>query len=1416
MTYTFINVTGDNLKEIYSVKIGSTFYTEVGPYASTGDFAKSKSQTLDNFFTKIRSGDEISSLAILAPPIHRDGENAYFITNDQILTITGIDFFQITPIITGIIRNPERLNRTITILGEDLQGIEKIYFGPPELETFTEDFNFAPDGASVSDCLVVENAGSGFLSAVNFNNLTGTSNIPFYPYPRIDSLGTYTGVIGNNITILGKAFNHVTGVRFNEVLSENFTVNSNFSITAQIPSGKVQGRIHVSGYSGTYHTSSFDFEAIPLITGQYPLSGARGEPTRILGTGIIPEILFPEINEINEISNTGYYVQFRGLNATGLFYYDGNSSVTGLIPRSARRGLVNFIKPNSNFVPYYSNYFFIITGIQPIIESIDPYYVRNGFIIKGFEFDEINKVSLKHKDTNTIYDLISDARTGFSKSSELENEEGELPWLITVNGLKTGKFNIRNSSSYQQIPEGEYSVRFSDSDNMEYEYVSPTGDFYFVTNPEISGFSPQSGYFNSKINFFGTGLYSNCSLRFYTGNNIFRNLSNQGIQTFPDSKFKSGSFTLTRNNQSTYFPPDGLLKEYVTGYLAVWGGYNTTARGVNPGTGNATGIVPFTLLGPPYISGFDPKTARIGDTIKVSGYFKDIIDVSLIKPNSSTPHFTISNFNASDKNNGTFQITESVYRDSRGGGNILFNTLGGTVQSVDELIIKGFLPIASGFTPQPAYIGDTVTLTGANLEYVNFLQFSGTIDDTRDLSLSNTLSSDSFITGRPTGNQALISGSGHFLRFFSPSLVENNEFINLFTFDGEQVKSNTRFRNADDILFKISGYSGMIPVTGLAGDVFGISGSGFLNPTTFSLAFGVGEFGTDVFTASTDFVRVNDAFITGSIPKNINGTVFLSGKSGDSIQTAFVEPSLNLIPQISGVNKTVFIEDDVFVITGINNFYFSGNFFTGETLYRTGPQIKLAITGNRYGSSTGVVEYINYDISGFQYINGSLSLSGRLNSEFAGTGRLFLVDPNDSLSLGLPYNAVDINNINFINNPPEPGYYIYDSGNNFLSGYTKDYLSRNLSRSFNEKVTINEKQAILSGFYPPRGQLGSTLTLSGTSLRALTGIAIFSGSVISASSIPYDYECLYTYTLEDGVTFPYPLNYSKIKFDLPESFSESSGKLRLFSKNYATDSVEHFKFISAVAGGLSPTGGVGGDLISLIGDGFIGTEQVKFVNLDGEFATGVFSIVSDNLITVTVPNEGRLPAPQVASVFISQNIGDFFIGNFDVRQGSEKFYGNIQATGFISGTNFIGTGAGGRPTVNGSGVLLVGEATAGGGSGTIIITGGLDTTSASEILTGNGTQSLFSLRTGIFSGIKGSTIELRSSAVIVSIDGLIQDPVRHYSIIDPLGGSNFSGLQFVIAPVTGADIEVRRFGDTVVFDGGGNNNLAIIYALVLG
>jgi len=1383
---TLIKISGSNLDEIYTLRIGDFFYHLTEPFLSSGDFVSRFIDTDETTFTKLVGSDGKVEIVILAPGFHSPGDILTLVGNGAGINVSGINWTVPIPLVTGASPNPQHIGSLIDIYGASFYGVDRVFLGGSEFKTFNQ-----AGSKTLSDCLVPDDAESGILRVVR-RNVTGSGAFAFYPYPKITGLNQYTGIIGQNIEILGAAFNHVTGVRFNQTLA-SYTIDSNFKITAKIPSGNIQGPISVSGYTGTFSTTDFNFEAVPIITGQSPATGVTGQATSLLGTGIIPEILYSPYND------NRFLVRFNGVNATGLFHFV-SGSLTGLVPDRAKKGALSLIKSLEGG-DYVSSYNFKMSGSSFALISTLPETGSVSFFSKGPSLEDITGVILKNTRTDQRFIIPSGRKVGFEVFEISEQDgNGEFLYGLSVNGLTGTGFQIEGSPSSDKLTEGRYNIILSDSSNVSKEFSQKdVNTFYFATKPEISGFSPLSGVIGDFIRFYGTGLYDGSSIKIATTGQLnVLGTSFDGDSGYNSSVVKINGGTLLDHFSSDTSPP----VEFVTGFLTFKNRFSS-----EPATGNVYGMVPFKLIGPPYISGFTPTEASFDETVTISGL--GFINVSSLKMTNNGS--SIDSFNIIGTTGINFQVTRKMINSGAGGGRLVLIATGGTVISEKDLLLTYPASIGSGFSPQPAIVGTEVILTGKNLDSIVRLSFSGLNGLEKSVSISDSLGLGKFtIHHDPT----FFTGEYH-IKFISPTQVSGGNFVKLISASNDSSLTLTKFENKGGQLFDVSGVFesgdvGPTPTdladnfsfTGVSGDTFRISGSGF-SQSNVKVFFGTGYENGKLLAALQNVV--SDSFITGRMEAGLNERIFISGSRNGVFQVRELNPSI-LLPQINGLSKTVFIEGDSFKVTGINTLSLSGESpetgnLVGDPLLRArlNTNVRLAITGLRYGSSIPEVEFLNYNISGFELVGGNLNFSGQINAEFAGTGRAFLINISDIGSLG----------------PAVPYYMTHNSGNFFDSGFTKNYLNSKILSAFNTTVTINEKQATISGFSPKIGQLDSTVIVSGTSLRAITGVSLFSGSTESASSVPFGYECLF-YDVEK------PINFGRIKFTVPADFTQSSGRLRFRSKNYTTDTSNFFKILSESSSAIFPTGGVAGDVITLNGSTFSSTSRVDFVSLDNEIVSGQFTIVNDSQITVIIPVEGRLTAPQVASIKITNSDGSINLGNFDVRQGSEKFFGNIQATGFISGLNFLGSGLGGRPTVNGTGVLLVGEAAAGGGGG-IIISGGLDTNSASQIFTGDGVKVLFGLNSGIHTGINGSTDQIRAASVLVSLDGLLQDPVQHYTITTHLVGVAYSGLLFASAPVTGTEIEVRRFGDTVTLDftggGGGGGisaNQAIIYALVFG
>ena len=1430
---TLCRVSGEHLDEVYTLRIGNIFYNFIGPFKNSSDFINRYNGTDETNFTKVVGPDGRTEIIILSPPFHSAGESLYLIGNGAVTIVSNISWKSATPLVSGAIPNPQFIGSTINISGANFYGVNKIFLGNSEIKSFNQ-----VNSNLISDCVIPEDAESGIIKLVSRGSLTGSGAFAFFPYPKITGLNTYTGIVGQKIEILGAAFNHVTGVRFNKTLASNFTVNSNFKITATIPSGDIQGPISVSGYTGTFSTSTFNFQAIPVITGQVPGTGLTGSAVRFLGTGIIPELLYSPNND------NRFLVRFNGVNATGLFSFvsdsqsNFNGSLTGIVPKEARKGNFSIIK-NTDLEVYPSTFNFKLSGVSFDLLTISPKTGSSSFLSNGLFLEEITGLTLKNTRTSQEFIIPSGDIVGFKVSVVNQaNVDSEPLHSLIVKGLTGTGFVIKNTLTSGKLIEGLYNIILTNSSNVTKEFSQRNvNTFYFATKPELSGFSPLSGVIGDTIKVFGTGLYDGTLVRL----NRTGQSSSAAFFSNSNSDYSSSSFTINGSTLKDVFFPESLPPvEFVTGFFTFKNQYSNLSS-----TGNSSGVVPFKLIGPPYISGFTPTSASLNDTVVVSGL--GFINVNSL--NLSDTNIKITQFNVVGSTGINFQITDHLLSGSSIGNIIVFAT-GGSFTSSDTLSLTAPTPVISGFSPQPAVHTEVVVLTGTNLNYARRLDFSGTDGSPKSLFLDTGIALGKF-TLHLNEDPVL---QGYHLKFLSPFEVINNEFVTMFSTTNGSSISLVRFDNQIGQFFTISGHflsdnalagsAGLLDFhvfSGISGDVFGISGSGF-SSSSAKVLFGTEESG--LLLAPIQAV-VNDRLITGKMEGGLNEKIYLSGKKGTLSYVEQLRDSF-LFPQILGVSKTVFVEGDAFKITGLNTYSFFGSELVSGNLEsgifnssRLNTNVRLAITGCRYGSYTPEVEFLNYNISGFELSKGNLNFSGQINAEFAGTGRIFLINSLESLR-GI-----------YSTRNSTTSKLTYSGDTIFNGGSTKNHLDPKIISTFNGAVTINEKQAKISGFSPKFGQSESEVTVTGTSLRAVTGVSLFSGSTESTSSIPFYYESFF-YDVNK------PINFGQIKFTVPTDFTQLSGRLRFRSKNHTTDTDNFFKLMSASSPSISPSGGVAGDVITLNGSIFNSATNVDFVNLDNEIVSGKFTIVNDEQITVIVPVEGRLTAPQIVSIKITNSEGSVNLGDFEVRQGSEKFFGNIQATGFISGLNFLGTGLGGKPTVNGSGVLLVGEvfgniqatgfisglnflgtglggrptvngtgvllvgeATAGGG-GNITITGGLDTSSASQIFTGDGVKVLFGLNSGIHTGINGSTDQIRATSVLVSLDGLLQDPIQHYTITTHLVGVAYSGLLFASAPVTGTEIEVRRFGDTVTVDftggggGGVSDNQAIIYALVFG
>src|SRR5207249_10004989 len=98
----------------------------------------------------------------------------------------------------------------------------------------------------------------------------------------LTSFAPTSGPVGSSVTLSGTTFTGATAVRFNGV-SASFTVSSDTTIQATVPTGATTGPLHVTTPGGTA-TSATNFTVMPTITSFTPTSGPVGSSVTLSGT----------------------------------------------------------------------------------------------------------------------------------------------------------------------------------------------------------------------------------------------------------------------------------------------------------------------------------------------------------------------------------------------------------------------------------------------------------------------------------------------------------------------------------------------------------------------------------------------------------------------------------------------------------------------------------------------------------------------------------------------------------------------------------------------------------------------------------------------------------------------------------------------------------------------------------------------------------------------------------------------------------------------------------------------------------------------------------------------------------------------------------------------------------------------------
>jgi hypothetical protein len=193
------------------------------------------------------------------------------------------------PTITSFSPTSGPVGQAVDIQGTNFTGATSVKFNG------TADPSFVVNSASDISAHVPTGASSGTIS-VTTSQGTGTSSTSFTVTgganpPTVTSFTPASGPVGTNVSITGTGFLGATSVAFNGTAASNYTVNSDTSINANVPSGATTGKIAVTTGNGTGQSStSFTVTTTsppPTITGFTPTQGFQGTTVTITGTNFV-------------------------------------------------------------------------------------------------------------------------------------------------------------------------------------------------------------------------------------------------------------------------------------------------------------------------------------------------------------------------------------------------------------------------------------------------------------------------------------------------------------------------------------------------------------------------------------------------------------------------------------------------------------------------------------------------------------------------------------------------------------------------------------------------------------------------------------------------------------------------------------------------------------------------------------------------------------------------------------------------------------------------------------------------------------------------------------------------------------------------------------------------------------------------
>lgn len=512
--------------------------------------------------------------------------------------------------------------------------------------------------------------------------------------PIITSFSPASAAVGSTIVLKGANLTGATAVTLNGIAMTSVNVASDTQITAVVPSGATTGPLRVTTPNGT-GTSFTNFVVTPSITSFTPASGPEGTSVTINGEGFsgVPT------------------VKFGGVTATGVAV-NSVQQLVAVVPAGAITGTIT-VTTSSGSVNSSTNY-----SVTPAITSFGPSagpagtaVTINGTSLGSVTAIQFNGVPASYGiiNSNQIVatvpaaatsgpvSVITSSGTATTASSftvtpiitSIQPTSGPEGTSVTIagggfagatgvsfNGI-AANFTINSVTQIAAVvPAGAISGPIT--------VTTPTGSSSssgFTVTPAIIGFSPGSAAIGSSVVIQGTTLTGATTVSF------------TGANGNPDPT----TFTVDAATQITANVPAGVGSGPIS---------------VTTPAGTVTTSTSFIAIPPPTVNGVAPISGPVGTKAIITG--TAFTAASAVRFNGVAATFTVDSYT---------QITTTVPAGAATGPVTVTTPAGSANAPTNFTVIPP--PSITGIDPSSAWVGATVTISGANLSNASQVSFDG-------------------------------------------------------------------------------------------------------------------------------------------------------------------------------------------------------------------------------------------------------------------------------------------------------------------------------------------------------------------------------------------------------------------------------------------------------------------------------------------------------------------------------------------------------------------------------------------------------------------------------------------------------------------------------------------------------------------